>query len=92
VGTLPLRFCFQTKNPTLGNFFFGGGGCNGKSWYNHLVYFTAFGNTLWPFGTYISPHLGILYQEKFGNPAKFSTLQSNRGLRNLLVKLARKTS
>jgi hypothetical protein len=48
--------------------------------YDDLVYFTAIGNILCPFGIfrghlvyfvviwYISPHFGILYQEKSGNP------------------------
>jgi hypothetical protein len=41
--------------------------------YDHLVYFTATGNILWPFGIFYG-HLvyctrwGILYQEKSGNP------------------------
>jgi hypothetical protein len=41
--------------------------------YGHLVYFTAISYILWPFGifyghfgTYISPHFGMLYQEKSG--------------------------
>jgi hypothetical protein len=43
--------------------------------YDHLVYFTAIGNILWPFGHlmviwYISSRFGILYQEKSGNPAQ----------------------
>jgi hypothetical protein len=49
--------------------------------YDHLVYFTAIGNILWPLGIYyghlvyfmviwyIFPRFGILYQEKSGNPA-----------------------
>jgi hypothetical protein len=41
--------------------------------YYHLVYFTAIGNILWPFGIfgviwYIFPRFGILYQEISGNP------------------------
>jgi hypothetical protein len=41
--------CFQTKIPNLGKFW---GSCYGKSWYfyAHLVYCTAIGNILWPFG------------------------------------------
>jgi hypothetical protein len=40
--------------------------------YDHLVYFTAIGNNLWPFGIFCG-HLvyfsrfGMLYQEKSGN-------------------------
>jgi hypothetical protein len=66
--------CFQTKNPNLGQF-----------WrvlqckilvyifYDHLVYFTAIGNILWPFGIFYGhleffPRFGILYREKSGNP------------------------
>jgi hypothetical protein len=44
--------------------------------YDLLVYFTAVGNMIWPFGifcghlAYFSPFwYGILYQEKSGNPA-----------------------
>jgi hypothetical protein len=42
--------------------------------YDHLVYFTAIGNILLPFGIfvviwYIFPRFGILDQEKSGNPA-----------------------
>jgi hypothetical protein len=48
--------------------------------YDHLVYFTAIGNILWPFGIfcgnleyfvviwYIYPRFGILDQEKSGSP------------------------
>jgi hypothetical protein len=41
--------------------------------YDHLVYFTAIGNILWPFGIFCGhlvyfPCFGILYQEKSGNP------------------------
>jgi hypothetical protein len=49
--------------------------------YDHLVYFTAIGNILSPFGIfcvnlvwYISPRFGILYQEKSGNPATHACL------------------
>jgi hypothetical protein len=43
--------------------------------YDHLVYFTAIGNTLWPFGIFCSnlvyfPRFGILDQEKSGNPGR----------------------
>jgi hypothetical protein len=40
---------------------------------DHLVYFTATGNNLWPFGIFCG-HLvfftrfGMFYQEKSGNP------------------------
>jgi hypothetical protein len=65
--------CFQTKNPNLGKF------CRVLLWkilglfYDHLVYFTAIGNILWPFGIFCGilvcfPRLGILYLEKSGNP------------------------
>jgi hypothetical protein len=42
--------------------------------YEHLVYFTAIGNILWPFDLFgghlvYFPRFGILYQEKSGNPA-----------------------
>jgi hypothetical protein len=42
--------------------------------YDHLVYFTAIRNTLWPFGIVCGnlvyfPPLGILDREKSGNPA-----------------------
>jgi hypothetical protein len=42
--------------------------------YDHLVYFTAIGNILWPFGIFYGhfgiffPRFGMLYQEKSGNP------------------------
>jgi hypothetical protein len=41
--------------------------------YDNVVYFTAIGNILWPFGIFCGhleyfPHFGILYQEKSGNP------------------------
>jgi hypothetical protein len=41
--------------------------------YDHLDYFRAIGNILWPFGIfcgnwYIFPRFGILDQEKSGNP------------------------
>jgi hypothetical protein len=45
--------------------------------YDHLVYITAIGNILWPFGilcgnlVYFSP-FGVLDQEKSGNPAPSS--------------------
>jgi hypothetical protein len=51
--------------------------------YDHLVYFTAIGNILWPFGTfcghlvYFSP-FGILYQEKSGNPGMINDLRCRR--------------
>jgi hypothetical protein len=38
--------CFQTKNPNLGKFW------RVYIFYDHLVYFTAIGNTLWPFGLF----------------------------------------
>jgi hypothetical protein len=71
--------CFQTKNPMWENF---GGSRNGKFWYillpfgifyYHLVYFTAFENILSPFGIFCGHlvyfcRLGILHQEKSGNP------------------------
>jgi hypothetical protein len=42
--------------------------------YDHLVYFRALGNILWPFGIccvnlVYFPRFGILHQEKSGNPA-----------------------
>jgi hypothetical protein len=40
--------------------------------YDHLVYFTAIGNILGPFGIFCG-HLvsfGMLYQEKSGNPGR----------------------
>jgi hypothetical protein len=54
--------CFQTQNPNLGKFW------RVLLWqifgilYDHLVYFTAIGNILWPFG--------ILDREKSGNLAR----------------------
>jgi hypothetical protein len=41
--------------------------------YDHLVYFTAIENILWPFHIYCGhlvyfPRFGTLYQEKSGNP------------------------
>jgi hypothetical protein len=47
------------------------------TFYDHLVYFTAIGNILWPFGIFCG-HLvyfsrfGILYLEKSGNPGRGS--------------------
>jgi hypothetical protein len=43
--------------------------------YGHLKYITAIWYILWPFDKlviiwYISPRLGILYQEKSGNPVQ----------------------
>jgi hypothetical protein len=60
---------FKPKIPIWVNF---GGSCNGI-FYDHLVYFTAIRNILWPCGIfvvigYIFPHFGMLYQEKSGNP------------------------
>jgi hypothetical protein len=42
--------------------------------YDHLVYFTAIGNMLWPFGAFCGhlvyfPRFGTLYEEKSGNRA-----------------------
>jgi hypothetical protein len=62
--------CFQTKNPNFGKFW------RVLQWaifYNHLVYFTAIGNILWPFGKFCGhlvyfPRFGILCQQKSGNP------------------------
>jgi hypothetical protein len=43
-------FVFKPKIPIWVNF---GVYCNGKYWYiDHLVYFTAIGNMLWPFGIF----------------------------------------
>jgi hypothetical protein len=65
--------CFQTKNPNLGKFWwvmlckiFG-------IFRNYLLYFTAIGNILCPFGIFcgnlvLFPRFGILDQEKSGNP------------------------
>jgi hypothetical protein len=41
--------------------------------YDHLVYFTAIGNILWPFGIFcgIFSRFGILDQEKSGNPGSY---------------------
>jgi hypothetical protein len=41
--------------------------------YDHLVYFMAIGNTLWPIGIFCGhlvyfPCFGMLYEEKSGNP------------------------
>jgi hypothetical protein len=46
--------------------------------YDHLVYFTAIGNIVWPFGICCChfvyfPRFGILYHEKSGNPARHSS-------------------
>jgi hypothetical protein len=46
---------------------------NLEIFYDRLVYFTAIGNILWPFGIFCGhlvyfPCFGILYQEKSGNP------------------------
>jgi hypothetical protein len=65
--------CFQTKNPSLEKFLEDLAMENLGLFYDRLVYFTAIGNILWPFGIFcghlvISPCLGILYQEKSGNP------------------------
>jgi hypothetical protein len=42
--------------------------------FDHLVYYMAIGNILWPFGIFCGnlvyfPRFGILEQEKSGNPA-----------------------
>jgi hypothetical protein len=47
---------------------------NVGTFYDHLLYFTAIGNILWPFGIFcghlaFSPRFGMLYNEKSGNPA-----------------------
>jgi hypothetical protein len=42
--------CFQTKNPNLGKFWGFFAMENLGIFYDHLVYFTAIGNILWPFG------------------------------------------
>jgi hypothetical protein len=64
--------------------------------YDHLVYFTAIGNILWPFGIfcghlvyfvaiwYIFPRFGILYQEKSGNPECLAK-RGKRGFSTSLV-------
>jgi hypothetical protein len=71
-------FCFQTKNPNFG-----------KVWrvfqwkiyigifYDHLVYFTAIGNILWPFGMFCShlvyfPRFGIIYIRKIWQPCSIA--------------------
>jgi hypothetical protein len=47
--------------------------------YGRLKYFTAACDILWPFGTYIAviwynfPFLGIMFQQKSGNPAMLLT-------------------
>jgi hypothetical protein len=66
--------CFQTKNPNLGKFF------RALDW-KMLIYFIAIWNILWRFGIiydlfvhfvsilYIFSRVGIMFQEKSGNPA-----------------------
>jgi hypothetical protein len=44
--------CFQTKNPNLGKFWRFFAMENLGVFYDHLVYFTAIGNTVWPFGIF----------------------------------------
>jgi hypothetical protein len=58
----------------------------GKFYY-YLVYLTAIGNSLWPFGIFCGnlvyfPRFGILDKEKSGNPA----LQRGRRLRQICQK------
>jgi hypothetical protein len=48
---------------------------NLEIFYDHLVYFTAIGNGLCPFGIFCGhlvyfPCFGISYQEKSGNPVR----------------------
>jgi hypothetical protein len=62
--------CFQTKNPNLGKFFQGLGLENVDVCYGHLEHLGYF-MTIWyivcSFGT-VFPVLGIMHQEKSGNP------------------------
>jgi hypothetical protein len=44
--------CFQTKNPKFGLILEGLAMENLGIFYDHLVYFTAIGNMLWPFGVF----------------------------------------
>jgi hypothetical protein len=67
-------YIFRPKIAVWINF---GGPCNGRysyiSWtfglfYGHLIYFMDIWYILWYFGIFF-PSVGILYQEKYGNPA-----------------------
>jgi hypothetical protein len=65
--------CFQTQNPNFGYILVGLAMEYLGTFYDHLVYFTAFGNILWSFDILCGhlvyfPRFGILYQEKSGNP------------------------
>jgi hypothetical protein len=42
--------CFQTKNPNFGSILEGLAKENLDIFNDHLAYFTAIGNILWPFG------------------------------------------
>jgi hypothetical protein len=70
---LPDGLFTKPKIPIWFNF---GGSRNRKS-YDHLVYFTAIGNILRPFGLFCGhlvyfPRFGMLYHEKSGNPDRNS--------------------
>jgi hypothetical protein len=63
------------------------------TFYDHLVYFTAVGNILWPFGVFCGhlvcfPRSGILYQEKSGNPA--TKMRMEPGLREPVLAIVGK--
>jgi hypothetical protein len=64
--------CFQTKTPQFWSILEGLAMVNLYKLYDHLVYFTAIENILWPFGSFCGhlvhfPCFGILYK-KSGNP------------------------
>jgi hypothetical protein len=65
---------FSNQNSQFGKILEGLAMENLGIFYDHLVYFRPIGSILWSFGIfvviwYISPHFGILYQDKSGNPA-----------------------
>jgi hypothetical protein len=57
---------FHTKNPNLDNFFEGHRMENICIFYNHLEYFTAIWNNLWPFGIVCSIMVCFSHFGRFG--------------------------
>jgi hypothetical protein len=70
--------CFQTKNPNFGLILEGPAMKNLGIFYDHLVYFTAIENMLWPFGI-ICDHLAYISPFWYFVPRKIWQPWSARG-------------